>query len=306
MKKMILPALVLSLALLAGCSDDKPATPGTTAKSNTEATTTAAPAATTKAAAPETTTAVPTTAAPVTEVPTEVPTAETETQAVTSEAPTEPTDERVDPWSLMGEASFDQGTYTDENGNSYTYSYDIPCLKADTPDAKAINADIDAFFGGMVQEAKQSIEKRLSLSLDSVGFYGEVWNDVLSLVVMGHWDWDFTDYRVYCYDVSTGCWLDTAGVLEKMGISQADFLDTCKTRFRQHFEENFGSIPEDQRENYGYYEALKTVDGPEYVNMDLMVYPNANGDLQVVAPIVSLAGAAYYYHVINLGVNELN
>lgn len=312
MKKALFPALLLSLALLTGCTEDKPvattvkpAGAETTAAAAPESTampstgeTAAAPVTTTAEPQPETTAAV--TEAPVTEAPTEQP-----TQAPATEAPTE-APQRVDPWSLMGEASFDQGSYTDNVGNSYTYSYAIPCLLADTPDAKAVNADIDAFFGKMVREQKEGIEAGTSLSLSSVGYYGEVWGDVLSLVVMGHWDWEFTDYRVYCYDVSTGSRLDTAAVLDKMGITQADFLETCKARFRQCFEENYSSIPVEQRDTYGYNEALKTVDGPDYVNMDLMIYPSATGDLQVVAPIVSLAGAAYYFQVINSGLSAKN
>ena len=45
---------------------------------------------------------------------------------------------------------------------------------------------------------------------------------------------------------------------------------------------------------------LARVDGPEYVNLNLKVYPNANGQLVVIAPIVSMAGADYYYHPIIL------
>lgn len=306
MKKIIALLLALLLSGLAACSDGKPADPSTSAaRSTTGADTTAA-----------TTTAVTTTAETVpttqTEAPasTEAPVTEPSTEAVTepstepsTEAPTESAAPTVDPWSLMGESSFEQGSYTDENGNSYSYSYALPCLTADTADAKAINAEIDGFFGAMVREQLEGIQSGLSLSLLSVGYYGEVRDSVLSLVVIGHWDWSFDDYRVYCYDAATGSRLDTAAMLKKMGISEQDFLAACRTQFRAYFENMYKAIPADQRESYGYNDALARADSDEFVNMDLMAYPDANGDIVVIAPIVSLAGADYYYHPINLGLN---
>ena len=308
MKRACLLILCLLLLGLAGCSDNsssafglptKPGAETTRASAETQSSTaqttspeTSAPAATVPAS----------TAAPVTQAPTEAstqPQTEASTQPQT-EAPTAAPTEPIDPWTLMGESLFEQGSYTDEFGYNYTYAYCLPCINADTDGAAEINVEIDAVFGAMIREAKEAMSQQLTLALSSVGYYGEVWEDVLTLVVMGHWDWSFTDYGVYCYEASTGRALDTPELLAKMGISPERFLEACKTQFRAYFEDMYKDIPADQREDYGYSMFLARVDGPEYVNLNLKVYPNANGQLVVIAPIVSMAGADYYYHPITL------
>ena len=308
MKKAIVWMMILLLILAAGCSDgnteggplDGPRPVGETTAATKPAST--EPETTAGTEAPETT------AAPVTVV-TEAPT-ETDAQASTeastepsTEAPTETDPEELDPWKLMEEGLFEQGSYKDRDGNDYSFSYSLPRLNADTADARAINAEIDSVFGAQVRAAKEAMQNGHGLAFYSCGYYGEVWGDVLTLVVIGHWDFSFDDYGVYCYDAAAGRRLDTPAVLEKMGVSQESFLETCKERFRQRYTENYSTIPENEREAYGYYEALERSDSPEFVNLNLMAYPNANGDIVVIAPLVSLVGADYYYSPIILGIN---
>ena len=301
MKKTIALLLAVLLMLLTGCSGDGTAA-GSSTGAHTEASSTEAaePVTTAPETVSVTETTAPATTVPVTEAPTEIPT------EASTEAPTEPVGERIDPWSLMGELLFEQGSYVDEFENEDTYSYSLPILKADTPDAAAINQEIDEDFGSNVREAKQAMEAHQSLALFSVGYYGEVWQDVLTVVLISHWNSGFDQYGVYAYDVAAGRRLDTPALLEKMGVSQDDFLEACRTQFRRYFEEQYNGLPEDRREDYGYNAALERVDGPEFVNLDLMAYPDANGDIVVIAPIVSLAGADYYYHPIHLGLNGAN
>ena len=303
MKKAIVLLLCLLLLWMTGCSGgqtgdifNRPTKPGTETTHAAAGTLPTSAETTAPAATPAPVNTVPTEALtqPSTAAPTEAP-----TQPVT-EAPTAAPTEPLDPWTLMGESLFEQGSYTDEFGYQYSYSYALPCVNADTAGARDINAAIDSTFGTMIRQAKEGMEQHLTLALSSVGYYGAVWEDVLTLVVMGSWDWSFTDYGVYCYEASTGRVLDTPALLAKMGISQEAFLECCRVRFRAYFEDMYKDIPADQREEYGYSMFLSRVDGPEYVNLELKVYPNENGELVVIAPIVSMAGADYYYHPIIL------
>lgn len=300
MKKLMILMMTAALLLFAGCAGSMmpiiappsgAPTASATATTSTAASTEAAPTGTTPV--PETTAAP---ASPTTEAPATVAAATEQTE------PAEP----VDPWSLMDKSMFEQGAYTDDLGNDYTYSYGLPCIKADTPAARAINRDIDETFGAHIREAEDAMDKGLSLGVVSVGYYGQVWEDVLTLVIIEHTDWAFDDYGVYCYEVSTGTWLSTPMLLEKMGVDSEDFLDICRQQFRQYFMDEYSEIPEDQRQAYGYYDGLNRVDTHRYVNLDLQTYPDVDGDLVVIAPIVSLAGADYYYHPIHLGLNGAN
>lgn len=311
MKQFLALLLIAALLLTAGCSGSD-AAPETTAASGTvpvltEPARSTEPADTEPASPPET--EAPTT--PDTEAPTEPGTEESSQAPSTEPVPTEQTTaepdpvETVDPWSLIGELSFVQGSYTDDVGNSYTYSYDLPCIKAETPGAKAINEDIEEIFGGAVQNSMQEMEDGLSLYLLDTGFHGVVWEDVLTLVISTHTNWGTGDYGIYSYEVGTGRWLSTRDVLDRLGYSEEEFLDACRRQFRQFFIDENSSIPENLRKQYGYYDALEQVDSELYVSMDLAAFPSETGDLVVAAPIVSLAGAAFYWHLIYLGMGSV-
>lgn len=286
MKKILLVFLAAALLLMAGCVVPI-AVPELPADS------TAATAAPTTELPTEPVTEAPT--APVTELPTEAPT----------EAPTEPTTEApapVDPWSVMGELSFEEGTYEDNVGNIYTYSYGLPCINDDTEGARAINADIEDVFGNQILAAHQDMEDKLSLYLIDTGYHGEVWEDVLTLVIVAHTDWGDDQYGVYSYEVTTGRWLSTRDLLDRMGISEEEFLETCRVKFREFFEDQYKDLPKDLRETYGYDQYLARVDDELYLSMDLRIYPSESGELIAVAPIVSMAGADFYWHLLPLGI----
>ena len=97
----------------------------------------------------------------------------------------------------------------------------------------------------------------------------------------------------------------TRDVLDRLGYSEEEFLDACRRQFRQFFIDENSSIPENLRKQYGYYDALEQVDSELYVSMDLAAFPSETGDLVVAAPIVSLAGAAFYWHLIYLGMGNV-
>ncbi len=219
-----------------------------------------------------------------------------------SQAPA-PSPESADPWSLIGVSYSDQGVYYDEMGSDFTWSYELPKLEADTPGAREINEDIDAHFGQDLRDSLKSMEDRISLGIIHIGFRSEVWDNILTLIVIEDTDWSFTNYGVYCYDCDSGTRLGTRELLQRMGYSEEDFLETCRERFIQCYKDMYSHIPEDSLDQYGYYDGLERVDDPRYVNLELQIYPEANGDLVVIAPIVSLAGADYYYQEIHLGMS---
>ena len=281
MKKMLIVFLAIALLLSVGCAKTGPSTE--------PATTGAAPADTT---VPKTEPAT-TTAAPETETPAP------ETEPVqTSEKP-----EVIDPWSLLGSGGYEAGAYTDELGNEYSYSYDLPVLLAETEGAKAINEALDGRFGAAVRDEKANMERKLSLGIESIGYHGVVWEDVLTLVVTAHgYNDDWTNYGVYSYEASTGRWLTTPMILEKMGVSEEAFLEDCRAMFQYRFAEKYSELTEEARAQTGYDGMLERQISDEYVNLDLAVYPE-EGELMVVAPILSLAGPDFVYEVLSFGLN---
>ena len=55
------------------------------------------------------------------------------------------------------------GYYEDGVGNQETYTYHVPQINADTEDAEEINAEINADFGGRVEEQFKNMDRGTSL-----------------------------------------------------------------------------------------------------------------------------------------------
>ena len=305
MKKRIAALLAAVLLLLAGCASSNSAAGAVTAPDDktlpagsTEPGSTPDPEAETpdltQDPEPEAPSLPPETKQPE---PDSVP--KTEPAEPNSEDETDPAEpgfpvEPIDPWSLIESVSFEQGFYTDDLGNEVTYGYELVKVGTETPGAKAINEDIDRVFGGYIREAHKEMEEGLSLGIEHVGFNGHVWEDILTIEMIAHMDFEVTDIRPYCYDVYTCEWLGTADILRRMDVSQEEFLEACRQRFQAVYEERYQALPAEQRESSGYYEGLRRCSSDEFVNMELRIYPE-DGDIVVIAPIVSLAGADYYY-----------
>lgn len=313
-------SLLLILALLAcasGCAKETP--PAAATAPVTEELTTApatdAPASTeapTRETAPaDTETPANTEVPPETEAPTESAPPETETPEPAATTQTEPPEESTDfiperepshleVWELIDDDFFEEGTFTDEYGYDYTYSYELPKFTLETPTTKAINADIQATFGANAQEALDWIERRVAPGILGIGFFTSAWENVVALVLVEHTDWGFDDYRVYCYDAENDAWLTTAQLVEKMGYTQEQFLEAAKMVNLRAYEEQYELLDEDMRQQTGYYDFLPKATSERYINMDLMAYPDAYGDLIILAPVPSLAGADYYYQQLYL------
>lgn len=310
MKKLFALLLAAVLLLSAGCTVIVPAAPAaTTPAASTEAApTTAAPAAPESTAAP----ILPTEAPASTAAPTEpVSTAPVTTEPVSTAAPsttaapvpttTEPEPPvSQDPWGYLCGTWCEAGTYTDQYDNEYDYSYDVPGIDDDRAGAQEINQDIDRTVMEHIREAHRDMDNKDPIGIPDIGFHAEVWADVLSLIVVEHFYIDgHEDYHVYLYETTTGLRLSTEMLLEKMGISETDFLDAAEAQMRQFFLDSNSSIPADKWEEYGLNEALARL--PYYVNLeDILAYP-VEDDLVIIAPIPSAAGPLYFYETIYLG-----
>lgn len=196
---------------------------------------------------------------------------------------------------IITENYAEDGHYTDSLDNSWTYSYHVPQLTADTAGARAINAAIDEKFGDPVRGALKDMQQALSLGCVSVSWKSYRYEDVLSLVVKAEADWEFTDYAVYLYDAGRGVQLTTAELLEKLGVAQETFLDGLRRSAAAAFDEQ-GYI--NTTEGVQWVQERSWAVGAENVNTEAMVYADETGKLMAVLPVGSMAGAAWYYKVL--------
>lgn len=200
--------------------------------------------------------------------------------------------------SLIEEIYSEEGSYTDEVGNTYQYSYHIPALIADTLDAQTINNEIRQDMGGIVQREMDGMKDGLSLGYLSVSWESYWHGSRVFLVMQSESDFSFTDYKVFSYDFAEGKRVTNEMLLESLGVTQQEFLDGMKKAAERVYTDLYQGISEEERGNMGYQERLAWTLSDENLNMDLMIYLDKDGILSVITPIGSLAGADWYYHIV--------
>lgn len=227
-------------------------------------------------------------------------TAPTETEEPTLPEPEEPT---TGVESLVNEYYNDAGEYEvhyDENSSdTFYYSYQLPMIAAFTEGAMAINQSITETFGALIEEEYKAMEEGWYLNYNLVNWYPTFYNDLLVLVIAAESVSDFSSYGVYCYNQTTGEWLQGSALLEYLYIEEESFLEATRAAAGECFVSYYSDLPEEDRELYGYDECLAWTVSDENINLEnLLFYPDEQGEIVVIAPIGSMAGAAWYYHYI--------
>ncbi|MGM9606350.1 MAG: hypothetical protein ACI3XJ_02485 [Oscillospiraceae bacterium] len=197
----------------------------------------------------------------------------------------------------------EDGSYEDMWGAGCDYSYHVPQLDADTPDAASINSEIAAFFGAAVEVSLQSMEDGVSPGVVSVTYESFRSGDVLSLVVKCIYYYGyFEDYCVYNYDVAAGKQLDNGDLLALLGIGEEDFLTAARRAAAQSFDEQIFPIWEDYgfAEFPGLYQELRSrTISSENITPNLMLYLDG-GEGHVIVPIDNFTEAGWVYTVLEL------
>ena len=212
----------------------------------------------------------------------------------------------IDPLSLVGESLSESGSYTDSAGNQWDYSYELPCINADTTGAKAINEEIERVYGEIVREAHEYMEQNCSLIWISIDYDATAWNDILSVKVhsSGHVG-GMEEYRIFNYDCSLGRWITTQELLDRMGISEEVFREACRIQFEENeYHEPDGSgiyFDDDEmiKKDGNYYRYRNKGTSDEKL-AEVQIHPYQDGRVEMIAPISLGAGAAYYDFVLPL------
>lgn len=191
--------------------------------------------------------------------------------------------------------------YAYENGN---YSYRLPTIHADTAGARAINEAVNAEFTAQAMESAQAISENsdpntIVTGICSTDWFLTVWDGVISLVVSANYEGDWTEYKVYYYDMAAGTQLTKAEMLERIVLTEDEFLEGAREAARERYISQYADIPEETREQAGYYEFITMLDGDEIINMNMVEFAVDTGaTITVFAPVPSLAGASYYYQML--------
>lgn len=210
--------------------------------------------------------------------------------------------------SLITEAISKEGSFTDEHGQEWDYSYHIPQLADDTADAESINKAIMNILSGDAQAtlSSSSVTKMPETHYADISWQSH-WNGSLlslSLHLTG-WASDIASYEVYHYDFASGRRLTNAQLLDRFEIDVDDFTAALRRAAAQTFDsiyapwntpglssdsENFGSMCIELASMRAW-----TIAEGNYELDTLPFYLDGDNSFTAFQPVGSVAGANWYY-----------
>lgn len=172
------------------------------------------------------------------------------------------------------------------------YDKSYPIINLDSSEIEDINDKIEQNYKGP--------DKPREFGLSEYNYYLN--NEILSLVISTEDNTGFYYYDVYNINVKTGKIVSNADLLKSKNIDEQSFLSKLPEYYKNKFMEvNSGATGiESTIEGKNLYEEQynKTISTDNY-NMQTQMFLDNNQKINIVAKIYSLAGADYYYHIIN-------
>ena len=185
------------------------------------------------------------------------------------------------------------GSYTDNVGNLYLYSYHVPQINADSLDAQAINTQLREQFGTQAGWAMEDIARGTSITVYTIGWRA-YWNgSQVFLLVSADFPNDVIDYFAVGYDFEKNCRITKEMLLEQLGISESDYILNLREKTAAAFEFEYAG----PGKNSVYYDIFYRTISDENLN-EAMLYLDGSGSLVSVVKIYTLAGAGWYYGLI--------
>ena len=190
------------------------------------------------------------------------------------------------------------GQWTDQQGQSHTYSYAIPEIYPFSADAISVQAYIHYQFGMQIVNGIDSVSDGVWANINDISYQCSLHGDILSVVIIQHTPVDAVLYDTFVFDLDTGKLIDNAVLLEKLGISEQEYLAAARPKAEQaHTDFHNGATDKDNDEFYQQQLAATVAD--ENLNQS-QLYLNTDGKPVMILRLFPTAGGAYYQIPITL------
>ena len=193
----------------------------------------------------------------------------------------------------------DAFSYTDA-GESSSFEYHIPKINIDDAAIAQLNQEI---YAGLEYDHIASDIAAYGFADHSASYQWSVNGSILSLVTktddtMAAW----TEYSVYNISILDGTEITDEELVSSVGLSMDDYYIKVEQALGSKYWEGWDRANE-QFQNNSFCEMFKAQLENTISQENLrkaLPYLNSEGQLCIIAPIYSMAGADYYYHELNL------
>lgn len=191
-------------------------------------------------------------------------------------------------------------SYIDENGIYCDYTYRLPQFIGDDSVHQEMNGEILDLFEPIINAEMEAVNAGEFLDFTMVDYANCVFEDILIVHIFAYGvSSDCETHSVYYFNLNTGERLYAKDIiLDVLQFDENYFLDTVRETVEQVFIDKFSTVPEEDRQLYGYYDCLAWTVSDDAVNLDMPIYINEYGDIFIFAKIGSPAGSGIIWEVI--------
>ena len=186
------------------------------------------------------------------------------------------------------------GTHFD-GFNHDSYHYQIPQFHADSESAKALNKRIEDDLSEIIEYEAEHISGGVSLVTYTITYEVFEYGDITAILVSVPYPNDCMEYFAYTYDFQNNKEVTNAELLAMKGMTEEAFVEEVCRLQKEDFTElaqNWPNPMTDQEMINGYIANVNA-----YATVDLPMYFDSDGTLQVYIPFASIAGADWYYQL---------
>ena len=213
---------------------------------------------------------------------------------------------------MMGtyaECMSEAGAFCDENGEWMYYSYYVPQLLLDSYEnpgtAGEINEEIYTRFAAVAEDGLTQAWQEKAPVYHTVNYGASNYTGVEMLVVFALSDTEEDTCCAYYYDRERDVRLSTSEMLEYLGISTQNFLDTVRTAAGTYFDSEYSYMSHSERQESGFDEGRAWTISDEQINLDMPLFVNEAGNMMAIARISSLENGGWYYAALNLNFDSV-
>lgn len=193
---------------------------------------------------------------------------------------------------LIGELYSEEGEYTDAVGNTLGYAYHVPRILSETAVAAALNQEIAAALGTIVEEQKEMMAAGVSLSCTAISWESH-WNEsTVCLVVKRVTDDGAAGYDVFSYDFFGGRRLTGEELAARCGLTGEELRDSARRTLARYFDAQWQEALDEGGARFAarYAERRAWTLSDENINEEMALYLE-EGALWIAAEVGSFAGA---------------
>lgn len=170
------------------------------------------------------------------------------------------------------------------------FSFYVPQINLNTPDAQKVNQEIMDDFGATAEEAIRQQKEEADSACYEINWDVCWYKDTFALIVWKYFTPDSRYYMVYNFDYTTGSQLSFEDIIGAAGFTEESF----RASLREAAEAKFNELwPEDRKDESPdtYAQMLNWTVSDEVIQSCRQAFRAEAGDLMVIQSIGSLAGS---------------